>query len=58
MHVEEPQWVELQREEDTSTFERELDNFIKNNSVSPRVVVIVLKNENLYGIYKNICYSR
>ena len=57
MEVEDPSWIELDQESDTQTFESLLDSYISHCG-EPIIVVIVLKNENFYNVFKNICYSR
>lgn len=56
MRVEEPEWIQLGREEDTDTFARELKGFISQYG-EPQIVVIILDYEKSYPAYKNICYS-
>ena len=56
MIVEEPAWFELDSESNTNMFNELLQQFIASNG-EPLIVVIILKNENLYNAYKNICYS-
>lgn len=58
MVVEEPTWFELDREDNLNAFRDNLDQYIAHFGKSPIIVCIVLKNENLYNNYKNICYER
>ncbi len=55
MQIEEPEWIELDREENVEMFAEILAGFHAERG-EPQLVLIVLRNENLYGKYKNICY--
>lgn len=56
MQVEEPSWFELDYENNSNMFEDMLKTYIKQMG-EPTIVVIILRNENLYNVFKNICYS-
>jgi hypothetical protein len=56
MQVDEPEWFELQREDDVNGFKRSLEDYKKKKG-EPLIVVIVLRNSGLYGMFKNACYS-
>ena len=55
VQVGEPEWFELDREDDTNRFSELLESFYGQRG-EPQVVLIVLRNEGLYGKFKNICY--
>ena len=57
MQVEEPEWFELQNEQDTEGFAEMLDYFLESKGL-PIIVLIVLRNQHLYNAFKNICYKR
>lgn len=54
--MEEPEWIQLSKEDDTDTFARELRGYIDQYG-EPQIAVIILDYENSYPAYKNICYS-
>jgi hypothetical protein len=54
--VSEPEWLEMEREDDVDYFNDYLVNYIKKFG-EPQIVVIVLSNERIYGKYKAICYK-
>jgi hypothetical protein len=56
MRVEDPEWMQLSREDDVEAFQRDLSSFIRDEG-EPQIVLIVLDNDKLYPAYKNICYS-
>lgn len=56
MQVEAPEWIQLNREDDTDTFARELRGYIAQYG-EPQMVVIILDYEKSYPAYKNTCYS-
>lgn len=57
LEIKEPSWFELPKESDPSSFRSQLTSFIQSFGV-PLILVLVLKNEALYSVYKNICYEQ
>jgi hypothetical protein len=56
IQVEEPEWFELDREDNIGLFSEMLERFYEQRG-EPQIVLIVLRNDGLYGKYKNICYK-
>jgi hypothetical protein len=53
--VEEPHWIELDRGDDTYSFDKQLKALIDQKQ-RPSIVLIMLSMERLYKGFKNICY--
>jgi hypothetical protein len=54
--VEEPSWIEIDRQDDLNGCEQQLQALIDCKK-KPGIVLIMLGNERLYKAYKNLCYS-
>jgi hypothetical protein len=52
----EPEWFELDREDNVALFSEMLDSFYEQRG-EPQLVLVVLRNESLYGRFKNACYK-
>lgn len=56
INVEEPSWIQVERSDDLSSCQSQLQGLIETKK-RPSIVVVMLGNERLYKQYKSVCYS-
>lgn len=54
--VEEPNWIELERGDDTYGCEKQLQSLIERK-MKPTIAVVMLGNERFYKGFKHVCYG-
>lgn len=56
IRVEEPNWIEVQRGDDTYSCDKALRALIEAKK-RPAIVLVMLGHERFYKAYKHVCYS-
>jgi len=56
MIVEDPEWIELFREDDLKPVETSIEKYKRTYGCPPILAMVILNYENNYSKFKTLCY--